>query len=312
VPGPLKLPDMDEVEKHFRSVHKEAIVKPVDSHTLSGVAARGMRCQGLSRLARKSVEDQRRFPLQIATVLSQQFGSRNLQFFKVNKTLTHVSVARPHYLDMEMTPVSDGIKRIVDFINSQSKCTRRKLVEALAPAPQPAQPAPAAAAQGPEGSPSPAPTPEPTPEQTAVIADLHWLIHQGHVIEFANGFIETAKRPVPKPPKPETKAPKPAAEPPAAIGGTETVAVNNAATPAAEAEEMPSSEPAASDSAKALEGPVSETASEEAPPSSAAPVETDEQRVLQPEAESPAQSEKPSEADADESADKPASQPPAP
>ena len=28
-----------------------------------------------------------------------------LQFFKVNKTVTHVSVARPHYLDMEATPV---------------------------------------------------------------------------------------------------------------------------------------------------------------------------------------------------------------
>src|SRR6185503_17325544 len=49
---------------------------------------------------------------------------------------------------------------------------------------------------------------EPTQEQTAVIADLHWLIHQGHVIEFANGRIETAKKPIPKPPRP---APKPAA-----------------------------------------------------------------------------------------------------
>jgi hypothetical protein len=43
-----------------------------------------------------------------------------------------------------------------------------------------------------------------------VISDLHWLIHQGHVIEFANGTLETAKKPVPKPPKP---AAKPAAEP---------------------------------------------------------------------------------------------------
>ena len=47
---------------------------------------------------------------------------------------------------------------------------------------------------------------EPTPEQTAVIADLHWLIHQGHVIEFANGVMDTAKKPLPKPPKPEKKA----------------------------------------------------------------------------------------------------------
>src|SRR5207244_2528166 len=49
---------------------------------------------------------------------------------------------------------------------------------------------------------------EPTQEQTVVIADLHWLIHQGHVIEFANGRIETAKKPILRPPRPE---PKPAA-----------------------------------------------------------------------------------------------------
>ena len=50
------------------------------------------------------------------------------------------------------------------------------------------------------------PAPEPTAEQTSVITDLHWLIHQGHVIEFANGKLDTAKKPLPKPPKPE-KAP---------------------------------------------------------------------------------------------------------
>jgi hypothetical protein len=43
-----------------------------------------------------------------------------------------------------------------------------------------------------------------TPE-AAVVSDLHWLIHQGHVIEFANGILETAKKPLPRPPRPEKK-----------------------------------------------------------------------------------------------------------
>ena len=51
---------------------------------------------------------------------------------------------------------------------------------------------------------------EPTPEQTAVMVDLHWLIHQGAVLEFADGRMETAKKPAPKPPKPEKKDEKPA------------------------------------------------------------------------------------------------------
>jgi len=63
----------------------------------------------------------------------------------------------------------------------------------------------------PEGQPAA----EPTPEQNAIISDLHWLVHQGHVIEFADGRLETAKKPAPRPPKPEKK---PAEEKPTVEG----------------------------------------------------------------------------------------------
>src|SRR5262249_5483910 len=86
VPEPLRLASRDEVEKHFRSVHKETIIKPVESHKLSGSAARNLRSPDLMRLVRQAWEAQRRFPLQIATTLSQQFAGHGLQFFKVNKT----------------------------------------------------------------------------------------------------------------------------------------------------------------------------------------------------------------------------------
>lgn len=214
IPDAPKLATMEDVENHFRAVHVANIVKSVETITISGKACRNLRSQGLARAYRIAVEDQRRFPLQIATTLSQQFALHGLQFFKVNKTLTHVWVARPKYLDLETTPVSSGVKRIVDFINSQKKCTRRDLVEAIAPTPVvtviPVAP-PATEAATVEGAPAaPAAKPEPaapTSEQTAVISDLHWLIHQGHVIEFATtGFLETAKKPLPKP------APKPKAE----------------------------------------------------------------------------------------------------
>ncbi len=258
VPEPLKLPSMEEVEKHFRATHKDSIIKPVDTYTVAGVPSRTLRSSGLQRLVRQEWEHQRFFPLPIATKLSQQFANHGLQFFKVNKTVTHVSVARPQFLDIESNPVSDGIKRIVDYINGNAKCTRKKLIEALAPTPKPvAAPKPAAvpvaetpapapsgsaeepveagttnAAEG-EAGPGPAPAkpaappaPEPTPEQTAVMVDLHWLIHQGAVLEFADGRMETAKRPLPKPVKPvEKKAEKPAA-------GETTVATESA--PAAE------------------------------------------------------------------------------
>ena len=110
---------MEEVEKHFRQAHLPNIIKQIESVTLTGTVTRNIRDRELARLARNGWEEQNRFPLQLATTLSQQFASRGLQFFKVNKTLTHVAVARPHFLDLEATPVSDGVKRIVDLINDQ-------------------------------------------------------------------------------------------------------------------------------------------------------------------------------------------------
>src|ERR1035437_2890329 len=228
VAEPLKLASLEEVEKHFRATHKDSIIKPVESHTVAGLASRSLRSGGLQRLIRSEWEHQKYFPLVIATKLSQQFAGHGLQFFKVNKTVTHVSVARPLFLEIETTQVSENIKRIVDFINAHPKGTRRQLIESLAPTPKQAVieiPAPVAEGE----APAKPKAPEATPEQTAIIVDLHWLIHQGHVLEFADGKLETAKKPLPIPPKPE-KNPAEA-----------KVAENN---PAAENEAAPATETA--------------------------------------------------------------------
>jgi hypothetical protein len=99
VPEPLKLPSREEVEKHFRAVHKDTIIKPVESHTVGGVLSRNLRCQGLQQLVRSDWERQKYFPLQLATGLSRQFATHGLHFFKVNKTFTHVrrppAISRP-------------------------------------------------------------------------------------------------------------------------------------------------------------------------------------------------------------------------
>jgi hypothetical protein len=258
VPEATRLPDMAAVETHFREVHLPTIIRQVESHTLPGPACNKLR-GGLWRCFRAVFDQQRRFPMQVATSLSQQFASRGLQFFKVNKTVTHVWVARPTYLDLENEPVSDTVRRIVQFVNEHPKCTRRQLVENLAPSPvveqAPTAPTTApgedsaagtgaeAAADGagaskPQSQPAAAPAAEasePTPEQAAIIGDLHWLIHQGHVIEFANGLMETAKKPAPRPqPTPKKEKVKPAA-----TVETDATATEPAATPTPAAESSP-------------------------------------------------------------------------
>ena len=210
--------------------HQAGGITPV-----AGVPSRNLRSRELQRLVRTEWEQQKYFPLQLATELSRQFATHGLQFFKVNKTFTHVSVARPQFLDLETTPVSENIRRIIAHVNTHPKCSRRQLVETLAPTPpRPAvieikpetEAPPAAPAEG--GAPkAPAAAPEPTPEQNAIIADLHWLVHQGHVIEFADGRLETAKKPAPRPPRPEKKI---TPEKPVAEG--ETISTTEPVSPA--------------------------------------------------------------------------------
>lgn len=231
VPEPVKLANREAVEKHFRETHLANIVQQVESHTIIGTATQNIPIGPLRALFRRNLDEQLKFPLKLVTVLSQQFAGLGLQFFKVDKTVTHVAVARPHYLDLAVTPVSDSIKGIIDFINKTEKCTRRKIYDALAPSPAPAAPvtpAPEAAAAAPaegEAKPSAPAAPvqaELTPEQKAITQDLHWLIHQGHVIEFANGIIETAKKPGPKPEKQaqqQAQQPKAAKEKPVSTKG---------------------------------------------------------------------------------------------
>jgi len=219
VPETIKLNSREEVEKHFRETHLPVVIKSVESYTLNGSAAQNQPSRQLQGLVRRTWDEQQRFPLKVVNTLSQQFASHGLHFFKVNKNVTHVAVARPRYLDLDSTPVSDGIRKIVEFIGTTPKCTRRKIMDALVPA-APAR-EPAATTSGAEGTAAPE-TPEAasaagvplSPELAAVNSDLHWLIHQGHVIEFANGIIELARKPLPRPPKPEPKpAEAKAAEP---------------------------------------------------------------------------------------------------
>lgn len=241
IPETIKLNSREEVENHFRQTHFPNVIKAVENHTIAGTAVHNIQNRPLQALIRRNFDEQMRFPLKVVNHLSGQFARQGLQFFKVNKTVTHVAVARPKYLDLETTPVSEGIKKIVEFIDTHPRTTRKKLIEVLAPneaaasapsatpAPAPAPvetPQAAAAAEGgaapgteastaeaqsPQGEAQPAQPPQ-SPEIAAINSDLHWLVHQGHVIEFANGILETAKKPAPRPERKKVEKDQPAGE----------------------------------------------------------------------------------------------------
>lgn len=223
LPEPLTLPSLDAVRQHFREVHQANVIRSVDRFVVRTPAAREQLPPPLRALARRELDLQQRFPLKLITLLSDRLTRSGLQLFKVNRTALHICAARPRYFDLEANPASDSVRRILEAINAQPGLNRRQLLEKLGVS---LPPPPS------EGAPAPADTPPPSPELAGLIADLHWLIHQGHVIEFADGRLETAKRP---PPRPTPPPPKPAAPAPASA----------AAEPAGEAvPPPPAAEPA--------------------------------------------------------------------
>lgn len=230
-PEPVSLNSRAEVETHFRETHAAVVVKPTEQWKLVRGANLPPLPEPLNRLLRFTLEREQRFPIRMMTALSSEFSQAGLQFFKLNKNEVHVSVARPRYLDIETTSVSTMIRQIIDFINAHPGATRKRLVEALAPG-TPAVASAAAEAMPPVTEPVAAPTTDiaGTPEATAaetqplaapvipetpaepapvespaallerqVLGDLHWLVHQGHVIEFGSGVLEVTRKPVLRP-----------------------------------------------------------------------------------------------------------------
>ncbi|MBT6788377.1 MAG: hypothetical protein HOA45_01825 [Verrucomicrobia bacterium] len=233
LPEETKLESREAVREHFCQHHLANMITSVDDVALKASVFNKKTPPRMQNLARYELDDQRRFPLKIVNVLSQEFSSHGLQFFKRKKSVTHVSVSRPHHLNLEQTPVSDSIRNIVTFVIDNRDCTRRMILDKFAPEPEKPE-----VAEAPAEGDEPKPAPPLSPERTAILSDLHWLVHQGHVIEYANGQMEIA--PKPQPPQQKKKKPRPPkAEKPETGGEGSTSSQTPADTPAAEETKLP-------------------------------------------------------------------------
>jgi hypothetical protein len=150
-----------------------------------------------------------------------------LQIFKAHENITYVSVARPKMLDRQANPVSESLAAILDYLESNTGKPRGEQWKALLALPT---------------LPS-----DPALRESALLRDFHWLLLQGHVIDFASKGLEIPRRPTARPPqerqeksqnnrppRPVTtpKAPRPAAivpqtpqpnpEPPAEVSKAES------------------------------------------------------------------------------------------
>lgn len=186
--GTAPLQSLSEMELHFREKHLPAMSRRQKEFTLEGAVAHRGADGPLRAALQAALDEENRFPNRLAGKLHSQFQKEGLPVFKGPRRMLFVGVAWPKPLVADATNVSKSICAILDFIKVGKECGRKELLRVLAPAAEGAAP----------------------PDTTALILqDLHWLIRQGHVIEFHTGTLELARTPEPR----KAPAPKPAPAP---------------------------------------------------------------------------------------------------
>jgi hypothetical protein len=213
-----------EATSHFLSHHAENEIESVSGEvTLPGRVALHDSTKLLRELLLRHLRELDRFPLPLAQTLGKELGTLGLQIFKSHKKIIHVSLARPRYLDRQTTPIGENFKAILEYLEAHPNQRRDKQWNALlairAGIPlRPAKPAPVEGASETATESTEAAAPE-TPAIPAISdeemkkheqllgADLLWLLHEGHAIDFAMGNLQAATPPKPQPTKKE-KGPK--------------------------------------------------------------------------------------------------------
>jgi len=230
-PSETKGLSFEEITADFLANHADNEIEPVSKElTLSGRAALHGSTKLLRELLLRHLRELDRFPLPLAQTIGKELTSLGLQLFKSHKKIIHVSMARPRYLDRQTTPTSESFKAILEYLEAHPNQRRDKQWAALlalrtevAKATSPGQDAAAeipvaeattTSVEGAEATPSPTATPVPPVDEEilkrreqALGADLLWLLHQGHVIDFAMGNLQAATPPKPQPQKKEKASP---------------------------------------------------------------------------------------------------------
>ncbi len=192
-----------DVERHFREKHAGSLVTPVGNATNTpGPAALRGGSPAARQLVRRALEELRRFPLPLAHGIGRDMTAAGLQVFKAHENITYVSLARPRYLDRESNPVADQLSAILDHLERNASVPRPAQWKALLDLRR-----------------SPADDSTDTRE-AALASDLAWLIHQGHVIDYARRGLEAVRKPRPPRAKNENASVKPQPPAPAESHGT--------------------------------------------------------------------------------------------
>ncbi|MDQ6939347.1 MAG: hypothetical protein M3119_04235, partial [Verrucomicrobiota bacterium] len=167
-----------DAERHFRQTHLPNLLRTTNELTTTGVLSRRLPDRALGRLIENAWSQEIRSPSKMMQELAGGLRGAGLNIFRHRRGMLFVSPIRIRPFSHDSTGVSASINSILQALGETPGLNRKQLAEKL-------QPAEAAEAEK---------------AKLTLASDLHWLIHEGYVIEFNDGSLDLprVKPPVPK------------------------------------------------------------------------------------------------------------------
>ena len=161
------------MESHFNKNHLESLIRSGPALDCSGKSARDLPERFLSVAVREAFDRELAYPASLVHGLRPYFNEQNLQVFKHRKRVLYLSAVRPKPVSSS-NEFADGPATLLTVIGESPRISKRDLAVKILGATDPESPE----------------SPETAARKTQLAADLHYLVHTGHVIEFADGKLD--------------------------------------------------------------------------------------------------------------------------
>lgn len=185
---PLTFASATEAERHFREKYLPELVRNVAEADVNGVLSRHLPDRALQRAVENAWARESRSPSQMMQELGARLREAGLHIFRHRKGMLFVSPIRVRPFGHDGAAVSPMIGAIFETLTATPRINRKQLAEKLI----------VDLAMGrvrPTGGPAPE---EAESKKLTLTSDLHWLLSEGHVIEFNDGSLDLPRAKKPK------------------------------------------------------------------------------------------------------------------
>ena len=202
--APVTFDSVEDARAHVLATAKDRVAKAVESARFSAKLVEALPPGEIRRAIEGQLERQRRFPLDTANALRGRLRREGFTIFKKgSKGISYVCAVKRKFR-VPGQSFAQSIGGLIGFIEGNPMISVKELpmkflgltlVSVPSTPPLPVPEGPALVSPGAESAPAEAPKSALTSEQQEtlkrVTMDLHWLVQEGYVTEFADGRLFT-------------------------------------------------------------------------------------------------------------------------